>query len=249
MITAGVDLSSQVDRTASCVIYWSGQRGAVISLTLGVADSDILELVGTVDKLGIDVPLGWPIAFAEAIMLHSQTGRWPSNYSHADTTALRLRRTDLWAWKQLGFPPPLSVSTDRIALPAMRAASLLSGLPDRISLDGSGVVTEAYPAAALRRWGHPSRRYKGKSNVEARGSLVRGFLVETEAWLHLSDEQVNRCLSSDDTFDALIAALVARAAALDMVETIPEHDRVAATREGWIAIPVGGSLQRLAGSS
>jgi hypothetical protein len=249
MITAGVDLSSQVLGTASCVIGWSGQRGTVTSLCLGVADADIVELVGGVDKLGIDVPLGWPIAFAEAIAQHSRTGRWPSDYSHTDTTALRLRRTDLWAWKQLGFPPPLSVSTDRIALPAMRAASLLSGLPDRIPLDGSGVITEAYPAAALRRWGHPSRGYKGKNNVEVRRSLVRGFLVETEAWLRMTDEQVHRCLSSDDAFDALIAALVARAATLGMVEPIPDEDRVAATREGWIAIPVSGSLHELAGGS
>jgi hypothetical protein len=249
MITAGVDLSSQVLGTASCVIDWSGQRATVISLCLGVADTDIVDLVGGVDKLGIDVPLGWPIAFAQAVSQHSQTGRWPSDYSHTDTSALRLRRTDLWAWKQLGFPPPLSVSTDRIALPAMRAASLLSGLPDRIPLDGSGVVTEAYPAAALRRWGHPSRGYKGKSNVKVRRSLVRGFVVETEPWLRMSDEQVNRCLSSDDAFDALIAALVARAATLAMVEPIPDEDRMAATREGWIAIPVSGSLQKLAAGS
>ncbi|HEX4244229.1 MAG TPA: DUF429 domain-containing protein [Acidimicrobiales bacterium] len=249
MITAGVDLSSQVDRTASCVIDWSDHCGTVARLCLGVADGDIVELVGTVDKLGIDVPLGWPIAFAEAITLHSWTGRWPRSYSHADTGALRLRRTDLWVWKELGFPPPLSVSTDRIALPAMRAASLLSGLPDRIALDGSGVVTEAYPAAALRRWGYPSRGYKGKTNVETRSRLVQGFLADTTAWLHMSDEQVNRCLSSDDAFDALIAALVARAATLAMVEPIPDDDRVAAAREGWIAIPFCGSLQKLVGGS
>lgn len=248
MITAGVDLSSQVAHTASCVIDWSDGRGTVTGLSLAVGDTCIVQLVGEVDKLGIDVPLGWPIAFAEAVAQHSQNGRWPSDYSHADTTALRLRRTDLWAWKQLGFPPPLSVSTDRIALPAMRAASLLSGLPDRTALDGSGVVTEVYPAAALRRWGHPSRGYKGKSNSEARRTLVQGFLARAE-WLHVNDEQLNRCLSSDDAFDALIAALVARAAALGLVEAIPEEDRVAATREGWIAIPITGSLPKLPGDS
>jgi hypothetical protein len=246
MLTAGVDLSSQVAHTASCVIDWSDHRGSVVNLCLGVADSNIVGLLGEVDKLGIDVPLGWPIAFAEAVAQHSQTGRWPSDYSHADIRALRLRRTDIWAWKQLGFPPPLSVSTDRIALPAMRAAALLSGLPDRLPLDGSGVVTEAYPAAALRRWGHVSRRYKGKSNAEVRQALVLGFLAQAE-WLEVDDEQLDHCLSSDDAFDALIAALVARAAVLGLVEPIPEDDRVAAKREGWIAIPVGGSFSKLAG--
>ncbi len=49
------------------------------------------------------------------------------------------------------MPQPLSVSTDRIALPAMGAASLLSRLPERAPLDGSGVIVEVYPAAALHQ--------------------------------------------------------------------------------------------------
>ena len=49
-----------------------------------------------------------------------------------------------------------------------------------------------------------------------------------------------------EAFDALIAALVARAAAVGLVELISENDRVAATREGWIAVPREGSLSLLA---
>ena len=246
MITAGVDLSSQASHTACCTIEWADHRATLTELSLGVVDRRITELVGQVDKLGIDVPLGWPIAFAEAVMEHSLTGGWPVGYSHTDTSALRLRRTDRWLWRSLGSPPPLSVSTDRIALPAMRAASLLAALPDRVALDGSGIVVEAYPAAALRRWGHPSRGYKGKTNAEARRALVTGFLAATESWLRVSGEQVDRCLSSDDAFDALIAALVARAAALAKVEPVPEEDGLAARREGWIVVPLAGSLGALA---
>jgi len=246
MITAGVDLSSQAPRTACCVIDWADHRATIIDLSLGVVDKTIADLIVEVDKLGIDVPLGWPIAFAEAIIEHSRTGTWPVEYSHADTSALRLRRTDLWVWRSLGSSPPLSVSTDRIALPAMRAASLLSSLAHPVALDGSGVVVEAYPAAALRRWGYPSRGYKGKNNSEARRSLVTSFLARTEAWLQITGEQVDRCLSSDDAFDALIVALVARAATVALVEPIPEEDRLAAKREGWIAVPLSGSLEVLA---
>jgi predicted nuclease with RNAse H fold len=245
MITAGVDLSSQAARTASCVIEWCNHRATVSELSLNVPDSAIVDLVAAVDKVGIDVPLGWPIAFAEAIMQHSLDGTWPADYSHADTSALRLRRTDLWAWRLLGSSPPLSVSTDRIALPAMRAAALLSSLAERMALDGSGIVVEAYPAAALRRWDRPSRGYKGKANSEARVSLVTGFLAQTKAWLAVDDEQAGHCLASDDAFDALIAALVARAAAVGLVEPVPEMDRLAARREGWIAVPLEGSLGAL----
>ncbi len=246
MITAGVDLSSQALRTACCVIEWADHRATLTELSLGVVDSTITELIGQVDRLGIDVPLGWPIAFAEAVMEHSLTGGWPVDYSHADTSALRLRRTDLWLWRSFGSSPPLSVSTDRIALPAMRAASLLASLPERVALDGSGIVVEAYPAAALRRWGHRSRGYKGATNAEARHSLVTGFLAATERWLQVTSEQVDRCLSSDDAFDALVAALVARAAALSLVQPVPDEERPAARREGWIVVPLAGSLEALA---
>ena len=152
MITAGVDLSSQAVKTAACVIDWSDQRATVVELTLGVDDDSISALIARVDKLGIDVPLGWPIAFAEAVVGYSVDGSWPTEYRHTDNASYCYRRTDLWVWKDLGMSPPLSVSADRISLPAMRAAALLSHVPRHTARDGSGVVVEVYPAAALRRW-------------------------------------------------------------------------------------------------
>jgi predicted nuclease with RNAse H fold len=248
MITAGVDLSSQAKRTGACVIGWSHGRAKVANLSLGVTDREIIELTTTADKVGIDAPLGWPIAFAEAVAGHSRDGSWPPTYEHADTSNFRLRRTDLWIWRDLRLPQPLSVSTDRIALPAMRATALLSTLPERVRLDGSGVVVEVYPSAALNRWGLPSRAYKGKNNHEGRRAPIAAFIAATEPWLDLDGPDKDLCVSSDDAFDALVAALVARAAAMAFVEPIPEEDRAVALREGWIAIPLEGSLSQLAGS-
>ena len=148
MITVGIDLASQTTRTAACVLDWSEGTAAVARLTLGVTDDDILALISVATKAGLDVPLGWPVAFAEAVSQHSASGAWPGAYRHADNRAYRYRRTDLAVWRTLGTSPPLSVSTDRIALPAMRAASLLSLLPTPAALDGSGTVVEVYPAAA-----------------------------------------------------------------------------------------------------
>jgi predicted nuclease with RNAse H fold len=246
MITAGIDVASQTAHTAACVIEWADDRARVTRLSVGVDDDSITELITGVDKVGIDAPLGWPIAFADAITQHTRDGSWPSTYQHADTSAFRLRATDLWVWKKLGMPPPLSVSTDRIALPAMRIAALLSRLPVRTALDGSGVVVEVYPAAALGRWGLPSRGYKRRENSEARRVLVERFLAETRQWLSVGETDVNLCLSSDDGLDALIAALVARAAAVGLVEPIQPEDRASAAREGWIAAPSPGSLRLLA---
>jgi len=73
-------------------------------------------------------------------------------YAHSDTRAVRYRRTDLAIWQMMTGGPPLSVSTDKIALPAMRAAAILSRLPQPVALDGSEIVVEVYPAAALKRW-------------------------------------------------------------------------------------------------
>ncbi|MCU1493849.1 MAG: hypothetical protein JWO62_1613 [Acidimicrobiaceae bacterium] len=221
MITAGIDLSSQSAGTAACTVDWSAYPAKVAGLTLGVHDDDIVELIRTADKVGIDVPLGWPIAFVEAVTQHSHDGSWPPTYRHADTLAVRLRRTDLRVRRLLKISP-LSVSSDRIALPAMRAAALLSRLPDRVPRDGSGVVVEVYPAAALCRWGLPFRGYKRKENADARRELIELFAAESATWLRVGEAAVDMCLSSDDAFDA--------------------EDRAAAAREGWIAVPTEGTL-------
>jgi predicted nuclease with RNAse H fold len=245
MITAGVDLSSQDQNTGICAIDWSNDEATVVDLELKVADRAIVDLIASADKVGIDSPLGWPIAFAEAVAVHSKSGTWPADYRHGQTFDFRLRRTDYWIWKDLDLPQPLSVSTDRIALPAMRAAALLSALTERVPLDGSGVVVEVYPAAALNRWGLPSRGYKGQHNHEARSALVSEFRAATDGWLTVSSPHEELCRSSDDAFDALIAALVARAAEKALFEPIPPEHRAVALREGWVAVPLLDSLSEL----
>ena len=245
MITAGVDLSSQTAHTASCIIEWSGLGATVTDLKVDVDDCAIAALVQSVDKLGIDVPLGWPLAFADAVAQHSRQGSWPVDYTHGDALAYRYRRTDLWVWKTLRTSPPLSVSTDRIAIPAMRAAAVFSRLAEEVALDGSGVVVEVYPAAALRRWGFTWRGYKRKE-ADARRLLVERVFKETAPWLSVAPSETELCLASDDAFDALVAALAARAVAASLVEPIPADERTAARKEGWIAVPREGSLERLA---
>jgi Protein of unknown function (DUF429) len=180
---------------------------------------------------------------------HSLDGSWPLGYSHSESRSFRLRRTDLWLWRTLRMSQPLSVAADRIALPAMRTAALLSRLPQRPPLDGSGAVVEVYPAAALNRWDLPSRRYKRKENFDNRRDLVERFIAKTAGWFNMSTADVSLCLQSDDAFDSVIAALVARAASVGEVEPIPAEDRDVALREGWIAVPYADSLSLLARSA
>ena len=242
MITVGIDLAAQPERTAACRIEWNAGAARVTDLDgRNVDDARILELVEGANRSGLDVPLGWPEAFVVAVGAHHAAQRWPGG----TPAQLRLRATDRWVAERTGRWP-LSVSTDRIAMPAFRTALVLSRASFPVDRAGGGRVVEVYPAAALLRWGFDSRRYKRVAGAEARASLVRTFVAPTRQWLTLDDAMINKCIASDDAFDALVAALVARAAAIGLTEPIPADSRELAAREGWIALPVDGSLDRLA---
>ena len=87
---------------------------------MGARDSDLRELFGHADKIGIDAPFGWPAPFARAVADYSASTVWPSA-----EVQLRYRRTDEVVWEKLRRPP-LSVSSDKIAIPTFRAVRLLA---------------------------------------------------------------------------------------------------------------------------
>jgi hypothetical protein len=76
--------------------------------------------------------------------------------------------------------------------------------------------------------------------------LVSRFVAETASWLDIGTPEVNLCIVSDDAFDAVISALVARATSVALVDPISSGDHSSAIREGWIAVPSIGSLELLA---
>jgi hypothetical protein len=51
---------------------------------------------------------------------------------------------------------------------------------------------------------------------------------------------------SDDAFDAVVAAFVARAAALELSDPCPGDLTEVVKRKGWIALPSADCLDRLA---
>ncbi len=96
-------------------------------------------------------------------------GTWPGT----ERESLRLRETDRLVRR--GGQNPLSVSSDKIAVTAMRCAGLLfehsrrgKSPPQEVNrLDG--LIVEAYPAAAFRAWGVSCAGYKGKTPEHACG--------------------------------------------------------------------------------
>ena len=215
-----------------------------------MTDSDLLDLFGRPgqgpDKIAIDAPFGWPEDFVLAIHTHSTSTDWPS----VDISHLRLRRTDRVVREKTRLVP-LSVSADWIAMTAMRAARLLArvaGDGEAIDRSGGGRFVETYPAAALWKWELPWKGYKGPGpeKRKKRAEIVAGLAEEAGSWLTRTEGVESGCLDSDHMLDALVAALVARAAAVGCCEPIADVDGRLARQEGWIALPQSDSLARLA---
>jgi hypothetical protein len=241
MRTLGIDLAAQPANTAACRIDWGAGRGAVSELRSGLDDGELLELIGDADKVAIDAPFGWPDDFVDAVAAHREHAGWPGNADDQDLYRFRLsfRLTDRMLIAR-GARRPLSVSTDLIGVVAMRCAYLLDRLAARgepVDRAGSGKVIEAYPAPALTSWGIGAVGYKGRGGSVRLPQLLQR--VEGElGGLELGVEERDSAATDHNCFDALIASLVARAAALGLTEP-PEPGEQAdrAVREGWIHLP------------
>jgi Protein of unknown function (DUF429) len=252
--TVGVDLASQPQNTAVCVINWGQESAIVTALASGwfggkaLDDATLLSIMEDADKVAVDAPFGWPEPFIRAIS--SEPGQWPL---HPDErrAPLERRTTDILVHDRTG-KTPLSVTTDRIAYCAMRCASMLGVLDS--PRDGSGRVVEAYPDAALRCW-LPTlftgsiQSYKTKNNVlarERRELLLTALLEELGDGFAVTEAQRSAIANSDDCLDALVCALVARAAAANrtILPETQEHQALARI-EGWIHLPEPNSLRSL----
>jgi hypothetical protein len=249
VLTVGVDVASQDARTAICSIRWDDGIGRIEPLATGASDADIRRCVEAADQAGVDIPLGWPSAFVEAVSRHHRGKAWPAPVDGAGMRALRLRETDRWLTEHAirpGEPAarchPMSVSTNLIAIPAMRMARVLGPI-DR---SGGGTVVEVYPAAALFVWGLPYRRYKGSrpEYQETRQMLIRQ-LRAAAPWLVADDADWALIAENDHLLDAVIASLVARAKACGLCDEDYDATSEAARAEGWIALPLADALPRL----
>ncbi len=229
MITLGIDLASMPADTAACLVRWERGRAIAAAPRVGCTDADLDALIREADVIGIDAPFGWPEAFRAAVADWTAT-TWTDN--DALRTNLRLRLTDRHVREQLGLMP-LSVSTDRIALPAMRAMALLRrhGVTDH---SGDGRFYEVYPAGSLKAWKLPHRGYKGPGKPERtqRTATLRRLRAALP-WLQIPAA----CAATDHGLDALLAALTARCCTTGDSTTPPGTERPVAACEGWIHLP------------
>jgi hypothetical protein len=127
-ITAGVDLAASPRNTAACEVHWDAGEVVVERVDVGMDDDALLSTLDRLPdggRLGLDCPLGWPVAFVAALRAHHDREPWPGGVGRAvDRGELLWRATDRWV-RQCSGRWPLSVSTDRIGVTALRAAHLL----------------------------------------------------------------------------------------------------------------------------
>lgn len=231
MITAGVDLSADPKKTASCLIDWASKT--VRLRHSGVTDADVVELARRSDLVGLDVPLGWPMRFVAAVSGHELGRDWPEFPS----PLMRYRVTDLLL--QSSGHRPLSVSSDLIGVVAFRGARIQTLLrTEGLMIDRSGMtgrVVEVYPAAALKLWGLAATGYKGTAGAERRADLV--VQLERASGCLAPSLQGQLLGAADHALDAFVCAVLAGAARAGVTST-PTADQVEAARvEGWIHVP------------
>jgi predicted nuclease with RNAse H fold len=237
--TLGIDLSANPLKTGACEVDWDA--GTVRLLPRPTEDEALVEAVQRADLTGIDIPLGWPDAFVDAVTAHHRGDDWPpvDLPPPVDRVALSYRATDLASIER--GARPLSVSTDRIGVATMRGARLqhlLHHAGAEVDRSGTrGAIAEVYPAAALRHWGLTRSGYKGRANA----SVCRALAAEVASGCGRLADAVATCLTDcdDDALDAFLCAVIARAV-LQGQTTRPDEDQLpVARREGWIHAPTG----------
>jgi len=269
-VTVGVDVAKEDADTALCVIRWEPGHAIVEHVAVGADDAAIVDRARDADVVALDAPFGWPRGMVEAVSAWRPGGPWTGPTDEE----FRLRATDLHARAHtrvalderrgrkedvtgLKATTPLSVSADKIAMAAWRCCGLLTRLADEradvvtdalgvpFAIDGRRRVVEAYPAAALSLWAVPRDDYKKPARNDRREAMLSALEhAGTSGWLVWGSGTRERCVGVDHALDAFVCALVARAAALGLVEPVPERDRGAARQEGWIALPHANSLRK-----
>lgn len=236
MRTVGVDLAAADAGTAVATISWTSGAARVDSLVLGASDAEVVTAASGAAKVGIDCALGWPDDFVAFVAAHADGdvapdggAEWRRTLAYRETDRVVRDRTGRW---------PLSVSTDRLGLTALRCAGLLGRLAAAgVDVDraGDGDIAEVYPGASLRLWGFDTARYRVEP--EARMRLLDA-LRAAAPWLDTAGKDA-LMIRSGDAFDAVVAALAARAVALERT-TIPDAAQLPrARREGWVHLPDG----------
>jgi predicted nuclease with RNAse H fold len=237
----GIDLAAEAKATGAVLIARGPSAWRASEVPGRLDDDALVDVVRTVDVVGVDSPLGWPAAFVDAVEAHGSFRLWPGG---VDRSTLTHRDTDR-AIRLHGIRAALSVSADKLGSVAMRCALLQRRWAEEVwgtpaARDGSERLVETYPAAALASWRIECLGYKDRRDPTAASVMRRRIVAELDralaSWLDVQPVR-EACVQSDHVLDALLSALVAIAAKTSSTHPPADHQRNAALREGWIHVP------------
>ena len=240
MRTLGIDLAADPKNTALCEIEWDEASVTVLAVARNVSDAQILDLAAGPPSrvIGVDIPFGWPTNFVTFVSAHA---RGATPLPSSSMRQKRLRSTDTFIQDRFS-KTPLSVSTDKIGIPAMRWAALSHDL-GIVNRAGNGQFYEVYPAVARIAWG-----LRGKDKVtplEQANAIALEQLLRALRFGFARPGIHEELLENEHCFDALLCALATRAAALGLTYPPPSVARATAEVEGWIHAPQPGTLDQL----
>lgn len=244
MITLGIDLSTSRKNTSYCQIDWSGVEPRLVTAPTTPAVRNQWEslhaAIAKSDKVAIDVPLGWPVAFSREVAAHARGKAWTVDRDQCLWRVTDRRVAQLRGVDGKGARPPLSVWANLIGATAMDAAKELS----QYSIDRSGrsgQFCEVYPAVAIRRWGFQDVGYKGADATEQRTKLA-DLILSGLPWASAASGLHALICGDDNHLDSFLCALIARLVAIEAAEGPSLDELDSAKIEGWIWLPNPGSL-------
>lgn len=228
MVTWGLDLSTDPRKCAAVAIRWDAGRPHVLEVRKRLTPAMIVDLITSRDaQFAVDVPFGWPDAFIGFVTAHRDQAQRPPGDRDAwrkETLARRATDDRLLRYGAL----PLPAAFDRLGKTAVMWSAIEFDLGEAgIRLDRSGItgrVCETYPSAALAAWRLP----KAKPSLE--------FIRQAFPFLTIGNDCASELSTGEDARDALVCALVARAAALHLTVLPGDGVVVRARREGWIHV-------------
>lgn len=249
LTVAGLDMASSPKNRGICVIEALVRPpcnvihcGALV-LGSGATDEDVLSLFSTVDVVGVDIPLAWPLAFLSLLCGGAEPSLPLADRQLPSLESLRFRIADLYV-KTITGRYPLSVSSDLVAVPALKMRLLLW----RMEPEARKKALEVYPAASLARWGLPNRGYKGSRGASVREEIAGAIVSATGHKLTLTTEQEASLVRDHNVLDSFVCALTALAQIYGLCDAPNEAGfHSVPPEEGWIWVPDRDSLSRLFG--
>lgn len=266
MMTVGIRLFENPGHSATCVIRWNAGQASVDvrPRSLGVEGLANEVTAWNPAAIAVGAPFGWPSAMANAASRWRPGGRW-----EATTDGDRwLRRTEtVTCHRVYGMPSipeneripshlkPLIIETLKPAMVTWHCSALLDALSRRgaeiltdqvgqpFPADGRVRVVEACPISTMQVWGISRVTCKATGPQAVRREILGSLeKIGADGWITWQGTSRRRCVEWDGALDALMCAMVARAAALGLVHPPAPEDQAVARVEGWIALPVTPSL-------